>query len=370
MNSNSHSHFNPIQPNPPTGTAIQPAGQSPDDDILAAALAYRQAGFSLIPVFRRYKVPAGYLLPQVPDPNRAGGSRGTWKPFQKRPPSEAQIRNWFGPEAPSPCNIALICGAVSGGLVVLDFDEDAPAHFAAWAEQVGSLVRRLAIARSGRGFHVYFRCARPGRNRVLAASATGRIFIEARAGGGLVTAPPSLHRSGARYRWCQGNHMTVPLLTQPAVDCLLAAADRQDERPPKRHSAAISLRANRPVVALDEAKGRRLRAYATAVLKNACLELAAAQGNRNSTLNAVAFRLGSYAATELIRQAEIETALLSACGSDGNQLIDDDGEAAFWATLRSGYEAGLLNPQDLQALWWRLTQGESDQSKPGGAAEA
>ena len=35
-------------------------------------------------------------------------------------------------------------------------------------------------------------------------------------------------------------------------------------------------------------------------------------------------------------------------------LTDDDGEAAFWATLRSGYEAGLLNPQDVQTLWWRL----------------
>ena len=353
---NSHSHLETNTHNPhKANTEID--FDKITNPMLKAALAYRRAGFSLIPVSRRSKVPAGSLLPQVADPTRPKGMRGTWKPFQKQLPTEEMIRGWFSASGSnSSYNIALICGAVSGGLVVLDFDEDASAHFANWAEQVGPLVQRLTIARSSRGLHVYFRCKDPGKSCVLAASESGQVFIEARAGGGMITAPPSVHNSGAVYRWCQGDQTTIPFLTQPAVECLLTVARRLDERPPKQYPSTVDIPENVPAVDLDEKKWQRLKAYAAKVLSNAHLELAMAKGQRNNTLNLVAFRLASYAAASLLTQAEIEAQLLTACGLEGNRLIVDDGEAAFWATLRSGYEAGLLNPQDLQALWWRLEQ--------------
>ena len=351
MTRNSHSESQKLTPN-----LIQ-RQSAIDGSLLAAALAYRRAGFSLIPVSRRHKVPAGHLLPQIPDPTRRRGRRGTWKPFQKRPPDEATLAYWF---ASGQHNIALVCGEVSGGLVVLDFDEDAPFHFATWAERVGSLVRRLAVARSSRGFHAYFRCQAPGKNRVLAGTDTGRIYIEARASGGIITAPPSVHKSGAVYRWCQGNHKTVPRLTQSAAALLLEAASSIDERTPKCYRLNSTIPENRPVMTLDEPKMRRLHAYAGTVLRKASLELAMAQGSRNKTLNAVAFRLARYAAVGLLTQAAIENRLLDACGSDGNRLIADDGPSAFWATFQSGYEAGLANPQDLQRLWWRLAQRDNN----------
>ena len=154
---NSHSHLETNTHDPPKASTESDFDKI-TNPMLKAAIAYRRAGISVIPLLRHSKVPAGSLLPQVPDPTRPKGTRGTWKPFQKKLPTEEMIRGWFGIKGSnSSYNIALICGTASGGLVVLDFDEDSSVQFANWAEQVGPLVRRLTIARSRKHIEKYLR---------------------------------------------------------------------------------------------------------------------------------------------------------------------------------------------------------------------
>ena len=69
---------------------------------LAAARRYRAAGLSVIPLRPREKVPAC-----------------PWKPYAQRLPTDEELVHWFSDDSN---NIGIVCGAVSGGLVVLDFD--------------------------------------------------------------------------------------------------------------------------------------------------------------------------------------------------------------------------------------------------------
>ena len=63
---------------------------------------YRNEGLSFIPIPYKSKVPAI-----------------EWKQFQQMKPNDGQVKSWFNGRD---TNLAVICGSVSGGLVVLDFD--------------------------------------------------------------------------------------------------------------------------------------------------------------------------------------------------------------------------------------------------------
>ena len=80
-------------------------------NLAEAATAYLRAGLCALPARAAQK------RPTVP----------TWKTYQTRLPSEAEIDRWFA-DAEAVC---LICGAVSGNLEMLDFDLGGEA-FEAW----------------------------------------------------------------------------------------------------------------------------------------------------------------------------------------------------------------------------------------------
>jgi hypothetical protein len=84
------------QPNSKTTTADTP---------LDLALVYSRAGFSVLPIRR--------------DGSKAPLLR-TWDEFKERLPSRAEMRNRFDSRVPP--GIAIVAGAVSGGLLVLDFE--------------------------------------------------------------------------------------------------------------------------------------------------------------------------------------------------------------------------------------------------------
>jgi hypothetical protein len=144
------------------------------DALLAAALDYGRRDWSIIPVVSK--------RPAVT----------TWREWQTRRADAEQIGRWFS--RGDVTGLAVICGAVSGGLTVRDFDE--AAAYDQWAGTHADLAERLPTVRTGRGFHVYHR------------SAVARIVTlgdgELR-GAGYVLAPPSRHPSGEPYRW------TIPL---------------------------------------------------------------------------------------------------------------------------------------------------------------
>jgi hypothetical protein len=305
-------------------------------ELFQAALAYACTGFSVIPVG----------LDKKPGCD--------WKPYQRWPAEPGLLRHWFGckPGRRFP-NIGLVCGRISGGLLVLDFDQDASLIYPAWCERVGSIGRQLPVVETGKGLHVYLRTAAPGGNRKLALDDAGRVRIETRGQGGYVLAPPSRHPSGKRYGWREGNH-AVPLLTETELDQVLAAAVFFDARRPAADQGDGGQAAPRPACSGPDEAGR-LQRYAAAVLAREAEALAAtAAGGRNDALNRAAFLAGRYVGAGLLNRYEVESQLRTACSANGNGLIDDDGWSAYAATLQSGLQAGIGQRVDREALLARL----------------
>jgi hypothetical protein len=198
-------------------------------DLEALTLSYRAGGVSLVPCSAKTKQPDPELLPRDED------GKATWKPYQTEPATEQTIRGWFARGCKSAAGIG---GKVSGGLLVIDFDE--ARFYSAWRELVGSLAHALPVQRTGRaggGFQVWLRCPEPGRNDKLAwlpdetEESGRRIAIETRGEGGYAVMPGSLHPSGRRYEALAGDFANIPTVPQAQADALLAAARKLDEAP-------------------------------------------------------------------------------------------------------------------------------------------
>ena len=113
-----------------------------------------------------------------------------WRDYQVRRASPAEVRRWarrglFG-------NVGIVCGQVSGNLVVLDFD--APDAYDAFHTRFPSLENTFMVATGGGGWHVYLRVGD------LPLSRRGQ-GVELCAEGRQVVAPPSVHpTTGQGYR--------------------------------------------------------------------------------------------------------------------------------------------------------------------------
>ena len=156
------------------------------------AAAYSRLGLSVI---RAYGVESGLCSCGRRSCNAVGKHPdvgGSWKPCGQTAAESNLIWEWFR-NVPG-ANVAIICGAVSGILVV---DADGAAGVAE-AKLRGLPTTWIAQSGSG-GLHAYFR--HPGHpigNRKLPG------IGDLRADGGYVVAPPSLHASGGCYEWLSG----------------------------------------------------------------------------------------------------------------------------------------------------------------------
>ncbi len=112
----------------------------------------------------------------------------SWKPYTARRPSEDDLCRWFGSSRPD--GLAVICGAVSGGLVARDFDD--AQVYERWMIEHETLAARLPTVKTGRGYHVYFR----NGLRSIVKLSDGELR-----GAGYCLLPPSKHESGKHYRW-------------------------------------------------------------------------------------------------------------------------------------------------------------------------
>lgn len=195
--------------------------------LTAAALAIRGAGISLLPINHRTKRPLNRLLPT----NDEG--KPVWEPYQRDIAPEETVVSWFRDGALS---FAVIGGAVSGGLLVLDFETERV--YLVWCRAVGELADGLPVQRTGGGgYHVFCRCPEPGENQKLAwveceSEESGRkILIETRGEGGYAVVAPSLHPNGDYYRMISGDLAHIPVIAQARADALVAAARKLDECP-------------------------------------------------------------------------------------------------------------------------------------------
>jgi len=183
------------------------------DDYLSIAMRYTAAGLAVIPV-------------------RADGSKAPalkeWMSFQHRLPNEEELRSWFGNGVKR--GIAVVCGAVSGSLAALDFDdEDAYIAFGDLVVEHGlqQLVLRLPCAKTPAGFHYYFRAPEALPTQVLARNEKGELLVEVRGEGAYAIVPPSpaeVHPNGKPYELLTGDLCAVPQLTAEEVEDILTIA--------------------------------------------------------------------------------------------------------------------------------------------------
>src|SRR5262249_31189305 len=87
--------------------------------VLDLATKYVAAGLSVVPV--------------KTDGSKAPALR-TWKWLERQLPSAADLGEWF--HRPDPPGVAIICGAVSGNLELIDFDVEAETIYPAWCALV------------------------------------------------------------------------------------------------------------------------------------------------------------------------------------------------------------------------------------------
>jgi len=155
-------------------------------ETLKLALTYLHNGLSVFPL--RY----GDKRPAIK----------SWKEYQVRRPTEEEVDKWFSKKLK---NIAIVCGRVSGGLVVIDFDSEEV--FKEWLEKAPEEIKCLTkwtwIVKTGKGYHVYF--IAPEEVRTKPRLKEG---LDIKAEGGYVVAPPSLHPSGKHYEFVQGPPIT------------------------------------------------------------------------------------------------------------------------------------------------------------------
>ncbi|RSM44708.1 hypothetical protein DMB66_52090, partial [Actinoplanes sp. ATCC 53533] len=216
---------------------------SSDPNTLTAALAWHDAGCAVIPI-------------------RADGSKAplvSWRRFQKERPDRELVRRWF---TGSPPGLAVLCGAVSGGLEMLELEGRAVAEGmgqrlveSVHAAGLSVVWQRIAVdgyaerTPSG-GVHLIYRlrgapvsgntklARRPASEAELAAEPTERIktLAETRGEGGYTIVAPShgtVHET--RLPWTAMRGATpdrIPEIASEEHDALLAVVRSFDAVPP------------------------------------------------------------------------------------------------------------------------------------------
>lgn len=178
------------------------------------ALTLYRSGLNVLPALRKQKRPVG-----------------AWKQYaQTRPAFDVAFPAGLSFDA-----LAVVCGATSGGLEIIDFDQRAKL-FPAWQGLVGDKLCGLTVesTQSG-GKHVAFRSNSCGRNQKLATNPEG-CAIETRGEGGICIIAPS-----EGYCVESGSWLDVRFLSDSDRAFLLDAA-KSLTRAPNGESVADYLR--------------------------------------------------------------------------------------------------------------------------------
>lgn len=182
-------------------------------EIKDKAKEYLKAQLSVIPT-KEDKLPA---LP-------------SWKPYQSQRIKADEVEGLF--TGANVKGLAIISGAISGGLEVIDVDTKHDTTGSLWDELRGliednlpELYSRLVIAqtKSG-GYHIYYRCKEIKGNLKLATKLNKEVLIETRGEGGYVIAPPT-----PKYTYIQGEPINIPTITPEDRDILFSISKSFNE---------------------------------------------------------------------------------------------------------------------------------------------
>jgi len=203
--------------------------------MLSTAQAYANSGLSVIPTKQKTKRPA----------------IKAWKQFQQEPPGDTLLTKWFKDDG-NLC-LAIITGAVSGNLELLDFDFKGELA-KAWGELVPEELRNKLVAEQSQsgGWHLIYRCIDPIPGNLKLAQRgilcdgpegieiNGKVYkavkkpdgnfyavvtmIETRGEGGYFLAAPS-----PGYVLRRNDFATIPLITSEERKILINAATSVNE---------------------------------------------------------------------------------------------------------------------------------------------
>jgi P4 family phage/plasmid primase-like protien len=144
---------------------------------------YGNLGFSFIPLIPKTKFP----------------KINSWSEYQRRRPTIAEAQTWFD----NGQNIAIVCGAVSGGLRVLDFESEAALRYC--FTNVEELAKHTPVISTGRGFHVWTRQKGGGKPKSTSYQRKGNVRaflpLDVQGEGKYAVAPPSIHPNGRTYKF-------------------------------------------------------------------------------------------------------------------------------------------------------------------------
>ena len=138
-----------------------------------------------------------------------------WKAYQRRFATQGEIRFWAGIYA----SLAILCGLISFGLEVLDFDCLRTAKDFLLKVR-GDLINRLPIIQTpGGGTHIYYRCSVIAPSTKIALDQAGRVRVETRGEGGYAVSSGSaldVHELGKPYEIIQWQDFPKVPMIEPA----------------------------------------------------------------------------------------------------------------------------------------------------------
>lgn len=176
---------------------------------------YKSWGFCLLPIQYKSK------KPQI-----------KWQLYQKRKPSDNELESWFHGNN---SNIAIVCGAISGNLVVLDCDNEelylGLSDFL--LEKFGQKIDELTpiVKTGGGGYHIYL-MVRQLPHLYHPTGDERKHIPDIQSEGGYVLAPPSIHPSGNPYRLLNPQVtkiFTIESLSDIAIDIPSGSASKAGE---------------------------------------------------------------------------------------------------------------------------------------------
>jgi hypothetical protein len=309
-----------------------------DAPIVDHALYYARRGWHVFPCGRKVPLTA---CDHDASGNKIRGTGG----FYKATTDEDQIRRWWRkwPQA----LIGIRAGQASGIFVI---DVDGAAGLANWNEIVatnGAVPPTHMHRTPGGGVHLVFKW-RDDRWVTNSPGQLKGLKIDVRGQGGYFLAPPSMAKSGKRYE------VADPLdffEFAEAPDWLyeLILKKQPAAQPPTIKQGSTRGRALETIrpPAGGPATGDGLHRYIRAALNGEHKILAAmpADSGRNNQLNDSSLKLGHYVGGGVLDEQSVIAAMLDACSANGS--LDEDGRDACLATIRSGLEAGKLEPKGI-----------------------
>lgn len=255
-----------------------------------------------------------------------------WKIFQHQKPTKSQALGWWNAN-PDKYGMAIVCGIASGGLAVLDFDNEGA--FLKMNPFISRINDDLPIIKSPHGHHIYLRCTKLIKTMKLAMN--GSVLVELKGVGGYVIAPPS-----EGYSVLRGSITNIPTLTESEIVKIVKEAKKLDKRvsfnPPRKHHKGKSH--VKTVGDIDSyVQGSLAR-----MQERVATEI---EGKRNETLFVASCSVGEFVGGEYITMRQGFNVMLEAATASG-LYGEKGGKKDVAKTINSGIKRGMLQPIKLQ----------------------